>query len=73
MKAGILCSACGCKSDSDHYENTVSLENQDEKNMSDDSSENYYDYLINLITNAISSFPLDYGTVCRHFLVLGLY
>ena len=44
MKAGLLCSpACGCKSDSDHYENTVSLETQDEENMSDDSSDNSYD------------------------------
>ena len=27
------------KSDSDHFENTVSLENQEEENMPDDSSE----------------------------------
>ena len=40
MKLGLLCSpACGCKSDSDHFENTVSLENQEEENMPDDSSE----------------------------------
>ena len=44
VKAGLLWSpACGCKSDSHHYENTVSLENQDEENMSDDSSDNNYD------------------------------
>ena len=43
-KAGLLCSpACGCKSDSAHLENTVSLENQDEDNMSDDSSDSDYD------------------------------
>ena len=44
MKAGLLCSpACGCKSDSDHFENTVSLENIDEKNMPGDSSDSDYD------------------------------
>ena len=44
MKTGLLCSpACGCKSDSAHLENTVSLENQDEDNMPDDSSESDYD------------------------------
>ena len=43
-KAGLLCSlACCCKSDSAPLENTVSLENQDEENMSDDSSESDYD------------------------------
>ena len=36
MKAGLLCSpAYGCR-DSDHFENTVSLENQDEENMTDE-------------------------------------
>ena len=40
MKPGLLCSpACGCKSDSDRFENTVSLENQEEENMPDDSIE----------------------------------
>ena len=39
MKAGLLCSpAWGCESDSGLCENTVSLENQDEENMFDDSS-----------------------------------
>ena len=36
MKLGFMCSpARGCKSDSDHFENTVSLENQEEENMPD--------------------------------------
>ena len=40
VKAGLLCSpACGCESDSSLCENTVRLENQDEENMFDDSSE----------------------------------
>ena len=37
VKSGLLCSpACGCKSDSDICERTVSLENQNEENMSDE-------------------------------------
>ena len=44
MKAGLLCSpTCGCKSDSDHFENTVSLEYQDEEKMPDDSLDSDYD------------------------------
>ena len=43
MKLGLLCSpACGCKSDSDHFENTVSLENPKEENMPDESSDSGY-------------------------------
>ena len=43
MKVDILClPACGCESDSGRCENTVSLENQDEENMSGDSSDSDY-------------------------------
>ena len=40
VKADLLrSSACGCDSDSELCENTVSLENQDEENMPDYSSD----------------------------------
>ena len=40
VKADLLCSTvCGCGGDSDLCENTVRLDNQDEKNMSDYSSD----------------------------------
>ena len=42
-KAGLLCSACGCKSDLADLENTESLENQDEENMPDDSLDSDYE------------------------------
>ena len=40
VKLGLWCStARGCYSDSNHFENTVSLKNQEEENMPDGSSE----------------------------------